>query len=129
MKSENKLLDLTFIFAVRIIKAYKHLVESKKEFVLSKQLLKSGTSIGANAEEANAGQTKRDFIAKLSISYKEAKETHYWIRLLRETNYMTKTEADSLLNDAQEIINYIQKSLKTAKSNLSNKQQYFSYHS
>jgi four helix bundle protein len=118
MKEENRLLEITFRFAVLIVNVYRYLVSEKKEFVLSKQLLRSGTSIGANVEEANAGQSRADFIAKLSISYKEAKETHYWIRLMSETEILSVKEAESLLIDLQEIINILQKSLKTAKNNL-----------
>ena len=81
MKSENKILDLSFDFAIQIIELYKILIEHK-EFVLSKQLLRSSTSIGANVEEANAAQTKKDFITKMSIASKEARETKYWLRLL-----------------------------------------------
>ena len=87
MKSNNIIQEKTFAFAIRIIHAYKYLVEVKKEYVLSKQLLRCGTSIGANTEEAIGGQTKKDFYAKFNIVYKEACETHYWIRLLKETNY------------------------------------------
>ena len=92
---ENVLLEKSFAFAVRVIKAYKYLVEEKKEFVLSKQFLKSGTAIGANAEEAVGGQSKADFISKLSIAYKEARETKYWIRLLHATNYFDDAQATS----------------------------------
>src|SRR5438552_1579681 len=81
MKTENKILDFTFEFSLQIIGLYKELSE-RKEFVLSKQLLRSGTSIGANVEEANAAQSKREFISKMSIASKEARETRYWLRLL-----------------------------------------------
>jgi four helix bundle protein len=81
MESENKILDLSFDFAIQIIELYKILIEHE-EFVLSKQLLRSATSIGANVEEANAAQTKKDFITKMSIASKEARETKYWLRLL-----------------------------------------------
>ncbi|WP_316316556.1 four helix bundle protein, partial [Clavibacter michiganensis] len=83
---ENVLLEKSFDFAVRVVKAYKFLVEEKKEYVLSKQFVRSGTSIGANAEEAVGGQSKADFISKISIAYKEARETNYWIRLLTATD-------------------------------------------
>src|ERR1700737_2746875 len=81
MKTENKILELTFNFSLQIIELYKMLVQ-QKEFVISKQLLKSATSIGANVEEANAAQTKKEFIMKMSIASKEARETRYWLRLL-----------------------------------------------
>jgi four helix bundle protein len=81
MKSDNVVQIKSYAFAIRIVKVYKYLVTEHKEYVLSKQLLKSGTSIGANVEGAIGGQSKNDFFAKLTISYKEARETHYWIRL------------------------------------------------
>lgn len=79
---ENIILTKSYNFALRIVILYKELCENKKEFVLSKQLLRSGTSIGANLEETMGGQSKKDFLAKITIAYKEARETHYWIRLL-----------------------------------------------
>lgn len=84
---ENVVQQKSFAFAIRVVNAYKYLTEQKKEFVLSKQLLRSGTSIGANVEEATGGQSKKDFIAKISISYKEARETKYWLNLLTATDY------------------------------------------
>ncbi len=115
---DNVLLDKSFAFAVRTVKAYKFLVEEKKEFVLSKQFLRSGTSIGANAEEAVGGQSRPDFISKLSIAYKEARETSYWIRLLQATEYFEKQHAESLLNDIDELLKIIGKILITSKTNL-----------
>lgn len=85
MKSENKILDLSFDFAIAIIELYKMLVQHN-EYVISKQLLRSATSIGANVEEANAAQSKKEFIAKMSIASKEARETRYWLRLLDKSN-------------------------------------------
>jgi four helix bundle protein len=85
-KRNNVVQEKSYQFAKRIVRVYQHLSEEKREFVLSKQLLRSGTSIGANIEEAIGGNSKRDFKAKLRISYKEARETKYWIRLLRDTN-------------------------------------------
>lgn len=93
MKNDNVIQIKSYAFAVKIIKIYQFLANDKKEFVLSKQLLRSGTSIGANIEEAIGGQSSKDFYAKLTIAYKEARETHYWIRLLRDTNYLKKTKA------------------------------------
>jgi four helix bundle protein len=104
---ENVLLEKSFAFAIRVVKAYKYLVEEKKEFALSKQFLKSGTAIGANAEEAVGGQSKADFISKLAIAYKEARETKYWIRLLHATNYFGDTQAKSLLEDDEELLRII----------------------
>lgn len=114
---ENVLLEKTFAFAVRVVKAYKYLVEEKKEFVLSKQFLKSGTSIGANAEESVGGQSKADFVSKISIAYKEARETRYWIKLLQATNYLDETQTKSLLNDLEEILRIIGAIQITTKNN------------
>lgn len=109
MKEDNVILKKSFDFAVRAVNAYKILVEHRKEFVLSKQFLRSATSIGANAEEAIGAQSTADFISKLSIAYKEARETNYWIRLLKETSYLTDSEAESLLCDIDEILRIIGK--------------------
>lgn len=100
---ENIIQQKSFLFATKIVNSFKNLQTDKKEFVLSKQLLRSGTSIGANVEEAIGGQSRKDFIAKISISYKEARETKYWIRLLEATNYIETEEAKDLLNDADEL--------------------------
>ena len=115
---ENVLKNKAFNFALRIVKLYQYLANEKKEFVMSKQVLRSGTSIGANIEEANQAQSKIDFIHKLSISQKESFETHYWIRILRESEFLNKKLADSLLEDCEEIQKLITTSIKTAKSNL-----------
>lgn len=117
MKSDNVIQIKSYAFAIRIVKAFKYLSEEKREFVLSKQLLRSGTSIGANIEEAIGGQSDKDFFAKITISYKEARETKYWIRLLKDTDYLTKEEAESLLIDIEEllrIIGSIQKTLRNS---------------
>ena len=94
----------SFDFAVRIVNLYKYLTNEKKEFVLSKQLLRSGTSIGANIAEAEKAQTKADFNAKMNIALKEASETHYWLRLLYKTEYLTEKEFDNIEKDIKEII-------------------------
>lgn len=99
MKSENVVQIKSYDFALRIVKVYKYLSQDKKEFVLSKQLLRSGTSVGANIEEAIGGQSKADFFAKLTIAYKEARESKYWIRLLRDSDYLTIEQSDVLLKD------------------------------
>ena len=101
--SENIISKKSFDFAVRTVNLYKHLTAEKKEFVLSKQLLRSGTSIGANVSEAERGQTKPDFYAKLSIALKEANETCYWIRLLHATDYLDDKEFTSLFADVNEL--------------------------
>lgn len=115
MKSENVIQSKSYAFAVRIVLLYQHLLEKKKAFVLAKQVLRSGTSIGANIEEAIGGQSRADFVSKLSIAYKEARETSYWLRLLKDTGYLTETEFNSIHADAEElcrIIAAIQKSTK-----------------
>ena len=117
MKTENVIQDKSFAFAIRIVKAYQHLTTNKKEFILSQQLLRSGTSIGANIEESIGGQSQADFLSKLSISYKEARETIYWIKLLEATDYFTKEEAESLLRDAEEICKILGKIQITIKRN------------
>ena len=114
---DNILLEKTFTFAVRVVNAYKYLVEEHREFVLSKQFLRSGTSIGANSEEAVGGQSRNDFAAKLSIAYKEARETKYWIRLLHATGYFEEEQAESLTKDAEELLRILGKILITTKAN------------
>ncbi len=109
MKEDNVIQQKSFAFAVRIVNAYKFLTFQKKEYVLSRQLLKSGTSIGANVEEALGAQSRADFTAKLSIAYKEARETNYWIRLLNETAYLTNIESESLLADIETLKKIIAK--------------------
>jgi four helix bundle protein len=116
MKNDNVVQIKSYAFAVRIIKVFKYLSEQKKEFVLSKQLLRCGTSIGANIEEAIGGQSSKDFFAKLTISYKEARETHYRIRLLKDTNYLSVEEADSLLKDVDELLRIIGSIQKTIRN-------------
>ena len=116
MKDNNIVKTKSYDFALRIIKLYQYIVGEKKEYTLSKQILKSGTSIGANIEEAIGGQSKKDFVAKLSISYKEARETHYWLRLLTDTGYISKKLSFSLLNDCGELLKIIGSIIKTVKS-------------
>jgi len=112
---ENVLYDKAFLFAVRVVNLYKYLCSEKKEYVLSKQLLRSGTSIGANISEAQDAQSRNDFISKLSISLKEAKESRYWIDLLKETDFLTKQEAGSLLEDLTEVIKLLTSIIKSTK--------------
>lgn len=112
---DNIIQKKSFDFAIRIVKLYKYLVDDKKEFTLSKQLLRCGTSIGANIEEGIGGQSKKDFIAKLSISYKESRETAYWLRILSETEYITKSQFDSIYRDIEEIQKILASILKTSK--------------
>ena len=101
---DNAIETKSFDFAVRIVNLYKHLSNDRKEFVLSKQLLRSGTSIGANVSEAQRGQSKADFVAKLSVALKEANESLYWIKLLYKTDYLTEVQFISLEKDITEII-------------------------
>ena len=120
MKTENIIQEKSFAFAIRIVNLYKHLTKEKQEFVMSKQLLRCGTSIGANVEEAIGGQSEADFFMKLTISYKEARESLYWLRLLAATNYLNEKEAISIQDDLEElckIIGSIQISLKNKKDN------------
>lgn len=105
--------EKSYKFALRIIALYKVLVDDKKEYVLSKQLLRSGTSVGANVEEATGGQSERDFLMKISISYKEARETHYWLRLLRDSNVIELEKAQSLLSDCDELLRILGSIKKT----------------
>ena len=116
MKENNVVIDKSYAFAIRIVNCYKFLYTDKKEFVLSKQLLRSGTSIGANVEEAVGGQSRNDFFAKLSIAYKEARETNYWLRIMRDTQILDLKMAESLLSDNEEILKLIGSILKTMKS-------------
>ena len=116
---DNVIREKSYAFAVRIVRLYKHISASKKEFILTKQVLRSGTSIGANVEEAIGAQSRADFVSKMSVAYKEARETIYWLRLLKDTDYLTETEFESIHADAEElcrIIGAIQKSTKAAAS-------------
>lgn len=103
-------------FALRIIKMYNYLCDEKKEYVMSKQVLRSGTSIGANIAETFYAQSEADFIAKLYISRKEAGETIYWIELLKESSYLGCDEADSMIKDCDELLKILTSSIKTMKS-------------
>jgi four helix bundle protein len=117
---ENILLDKTFAFSVRVVNAYKYLLKEHREFVLSKQFLRSGTSIGANAEEAIGAQSRNDFVSKLSIAYKEARETKYWIRILQTTGFFDRKQGASLMQDADELLRIIGKIQVTTKKNSRN---------
>lgn len=116
MKKENVILEKSFDFALQIIELYKKLV-TEKEFIISKQVLRSGTSIGANIEEATAAISKRDFIAKMSISSKEARETRYWLRLL-EKSKLVNIEVSDELKEVEEIINILTAIVKTSQGKL-----------
>lgn len=115
---ENLIKVKSFNFALRIVKMYQYLCEQKKEFVLSKQILRSGTSIGANIREAEQGQSKADFIHKLSISLKEANETDYWLELLFRSNYIDDSDYISMKADVDELLKLLVSIIKTSKMNL-----------
>lgn len=118
MRTKNNIKDKTFNFAVRIVNLYKFLTQEKKEFVLSKQLLRSGTSIGANYREADNAESKADFIHKLSISQKETDETIFWLELLKETNYISETEFNSINDEAIEILKILKTIIINTKKNV-----------
>ncbi len=112
---KNVLIPKTYAFALRIVKLVQFLVQEKKEFVLSKQILRSGTSIGANAEEAVGGQSENDFFMKLSIAYKEARETRYWLHILQDAQYSSANQATSLSHDCESILKILGKTLSTIR--------------
>ena len=105
-------------FAIRIIRLYRYLIETKKEYVLSKQLLRSGTSIGANICEALCGVSKKDFLSKMHISFKECVETQYWLDLLAETDYLSKNEYDSISSDCEELRKLLSRITKSTNENI-----------
>ena len=115
--SKSLIQDKSLFFAVRCVNLYKHLSEQKHEFVLSKQMLRSGTSIGANITESRNAQSDADFISKLSIALKEADETQYWLELLKLTNYITIEEHESINNDLSELIAMLTATIKKKKYN------------
>ena len=118
MTENNILADKTIDFSIRIIRCYKYLTEEKNEYIISKQLFRSGTSIGANVHEAIQAQSKPDFINKLSISLKEASESSYWITLLQKTEFLDQKLYSSLKNDLDEIIRILISSIKTSKKGI-----------
>ena len=118
MKTDNIIADKSKVFALRIIRLYQYLKNEKSEFVLSKQLLRSGTSIGANVKEAIRGQSRADFYAKLNISLKEASETEYWLELLHESEYIEEKTFNSIYADCQELIKLLVAITKTQKGEL-----------
>lgn len=117
MKEENLVLQKSKAFAVRTIKLYQYLNDEKKEYVLSKQVLRSGTSIGANIKEAVRAQSTADFLSKMQIALKEASESEYWIELLNETDYISDQAAESMLQDCRELIRLITAIVRTSKEN------------
>ena len=117
MEKENILLEKSLDFAGKIVKLHSFLIKTHKESVISKQIVRSGTSIGANINEANYGSSRADFIAKMQIAQKETAETEYWIRLLRLTEFIDEKEFEGLIKDCLDIKNILTATLKTAKTN------------
>jgi len=118
MKVDNQIVTDTKAFAVRIIKLYKYLTEEKKEFVISKQVLRSGTSIGANISESVFAQSRMDFVSKMSIALKEANETKYWLELLVETDYLTEEQYKSVAENVKKIIGTLVNIVNSTKNNV-----------
>ncbi len=112
---ENLLIDKSVAFAARIVKLHQHLLKVKREVIISKQIVRSGTSIGANINEANYGQSKADFVSKMHIALKETAETEYWLKLLHMSGYIDDKMCDSLLEDCLEIKRILIASINTAK--------------
>jgi four helix bundle protein len=110
--------EKSFEFAVRIVNLYKYLCDEKKEYVLSRQLLRSGTSIGANIEEALHAQSKRDYLSKMNIALKESSETLYWLRLLHATGFVDEKQKGSIYEDGDELVRLLVSIVKTTKVNL-----------
>jgi len=115
MEKRNVILEKSFDFAVSITETYKRLTSESKEFILSKQLLRSGTSIGANAEEAVGGYSKKDFKYKMVISYKEARETLYWLKLLNKTGFISDEDSNKLTSDCEELLRILWKIIKSSE--------------
>ena len=116
MKTENTIVAKSKTFALRIIKLYKFLCSEKKEFVMSKQIIRRGTSIGANVREATRAQSTPDFISKMNIALKEAEETCYWLELLYESEYLDENAFNSIYNDSMEILRILASIVKTART-------------
>jgi four helix bundle protein len=116
----NLIQEKSYLFSLKIIKVYRNLSEVNKEYNLSKQLLRCGTSIGANIEESIGGQSDKDFYSKITIAYKEARETHYWLRLLRDSGYIDLNLSIELLNDCDELLKIIGSILKTMSLKINN---------
>ena len=119
-EKENVIQEKSFAFAVRIVRLYQYLCEEKKEFVLSKQIVRCGTSIGANIEESIGGQSDRDFLSKISISYKEARETRFFLRLLFATDYLDDKQFQSMFDDVEELLKILGTIQLTLKKKIRN---------
>jgi four helix bundle protein len=120
---DNVIIEKSMDFSVRIVRLYKFICDEKKEFVMSKQLLRCGTSIGANIYEANNGQSRKDFLAKMYIAFKEASETEYWLTLLHRTDYLTKQQGESILTDCIELKKILTAIIKSTKSTVKEEQE------
>ncbi|HQY19214.1 MAG TPA: four helix bundle protein [Ignavibacteria bacterium] len=118
MIRESVIHKKSYSFSIRIIRLYQFLIKEHKEYSLAKQILRCGTSIGANIEEATGGYSRKEFLSKLSISYREARETLYWLRLLFDTDYLNKEMFDSLFKDCEEILRILSKIQLTTKASL-----------
>ena len=118
MKTDNIIVDKSFDFAVRIVNLYKHMKNTKNEYVLSKQILRSGTSVGANINEAICGISKKDFLSKMYIAYKETAESLYWLDLLNATDFISEKEFQSINNDCEELRKLLSSITKTTHENL-----------
>ncbi len=118
---ENIIADKTFDFAVRIVNLYKYVIKTEKDFVIAKQLLRCGTSVGANVSEAVKAQSTADFYTKLTIALKEANETQYWLKLMFATDYLTEQQFSSIKKDIDEIIAILVAITKTTKEKLKSK--------
>ncbi len=118
LQRDNVVMEKSLSFAVRIVRLYQHLSEGKREYVLSKQLLRCGTSVGANIREAVGGQSRGDFIAKLHISLKEIYECEYWLELLHRTNFLTQKEYESIAADCVELAKLLTRIIKSCKRNV-----------
>ncbi len=116
-KGGNLVIEKSYDFSVRITKLYRYLCEQKREYNLSRQILRSGTSIGANVEEAVGGVSRKDFLNKLSIAYKEARETNYWLRILRDAQFIKQEMFDSMNRDCDEVTRIIFSIIRTTKNN------------
>ena len=117
---KNVVQEKSYAFALWIVKLYRWLCEDKKEYVLSKQLLRSSTSIGANVEEAIGGQSEKDFISKITIAYKEGRETHYWLRLIHDSGLIDRVAFESIIHDCDELLKLLGSITKTMKTKIRN---------
>lgn len=112
---ENVVQEKSYAFALRIIRLYRYLCSDRKEYVLAKQILKSGTSVGANVEEAIGGQSEKDFHAKMTVAYKEIRETHYWLRLLHDSELINENSYQSIISDCGELMKILSSITKTMR--------------